>query len=186
MYCSVPLPLPLDTEDIEDAIILSRFGNRNNTSLSGNTSGPSSRGVSTTSLGSTHQPANSGTFIASMVKIGQITQNVLSWLYTPTLASKSWESLQQLIAELLEEVECWASTLPQGFQFLYCNREDQRYQRERNILEIQCMYTCSSIILLPFLPLHPFSLALSSPTKQDALASIITYHFNLKISPPRY
>ena len=70
-----------------------------------------------------------------MVRIGKITQKAVIDLYSPPIIQKSWETVQGDIAELMEDLELWASSLPVGLNFFH-HTLDQVYRRERTILEI--------------------------------------------------
>ena len=64
-----------------------------------------------------------------------ITQKTLLELYSPNIVVKSWESVQGLIADLTEELETWATSLPPGLSFFHASA-DPTHQRERFILEL--------------------------------------------------
>ncbi|KAH8714822.1 fungal-specific transcription factor domain-containing protein [Phaeosphaeriaceae sp. PMI808] len=143
--CSVQLPLPISTEDIEEAIISSRFGGESRAYAglftptrpvtshhSPNSPNQSMHDSSTSSP----EPANAGSYLKNLIQLGKITEDSLN-LYTAKIVAESWQDIQQKIVRLTEELELWAMSLPERFSF-YTRRgiADQRYERERNTLNI--------------------------------------------------
>lgn len=113
--CSVPMPLPISTEDIDESIIESRFGHLLKTSIgllprqastphSGVQSPESS--VRTDSSATSVNTANSGTYLRNVVQLCEITQDALD-LYGTSTVGQSWQYIQQNIASLNEELEIW-------------------------------------------------------------------------------
>jgi hypothetical protein len=83
-----------------------------------------------------HDPANSGSYLRSIVQIGEITQDALD-LYRTSTVGESWQSVQSVIARLTQELELWATALPEGLHFLHHRTAaGHRYEREQNTLEI--------------------------------------------------
>jgi hypothetical protein len=138
-HISVPLPLPLSTEDLIEATLVARLANRSRPytarePLSSTTGFPLTRGI----LGFTElevEPTNTGSYLKHTVKIGMITQKTLLELYSPNVVAKSWESVQGIIADLTGELEAWATSLPLGLRFFHAGA-DPTHQRERFILEL--------------------------------------------------
>ncbi|KAF2476525.1 uncharacterized protein BDR25DRAFT_277719 [Lindgomyces ingoldianus] len=150
VYCSVPLPLPLSTEEMDEATVVAHLDSRarkpgsHDLAYSGTGSTTSSRKGSSIPAWSLSEPSNSGSFLNSWAKLGMITHNTIIGLYSARLVSKSWEDVQKIIVELSQELETWASNLPPGFNFSLPN-SDQIFRRERLILE---MYYQSTRILI--------------------------------------
>ncbi|KAH7078360.1 fungal-specific transcription factor domain-containing protein [Paraphoma chrysanthemicola] len=143
--CSVPLPLPLSSGDIEETIIESRFGAQTvlSTSLlarkhptsTAETPDSPTRTMSDYSTGSL-EPANSGSYLKNIIQLGEITQDALN-LYTASTVGESWQGIQRVIARLTEEIEVWATSLPDGLNFFKrTHGPGHRYEREQNTLEL--------------------------------------------------
>ncbi|KAH8707635.1 fungal-specific transcription factor domain-containing protein [Phaeosphaeriaceae sp. PMI808] len=121
-YCSVPLPLSLSEDQFSEATVAARYKDRlhlNSSNLdpsSGmSTSTPSSSSPSITDSSTrTLLPANSGSFLEARIKIGIIAQKLLFELYSPGTNTNSWESVQQKMPSLAEELDQWALSLPNG------------------------------------------------------------------------
>ncbi|KAF2856860.1 hypothetical protein T440DRAFT_12250 [Plenodomus tracheiphilus IPT5] len=143
--CSVPFPLPIPTEDIEESIIESRYGHLLATStglLPRQTAVPSSTVQSPASSVRTDfsmaglDTANSGTYLKNVVQLCEITQEALH-LYGTSTVGQSWQSIQHTIASLTDELEVWATSLPDGLKFFdRRNLMGRQYFREQNTLEI--------------------------------------------------
>ncbi|KAL5119482.1 hypothetical protein ACEQ8H_002547 [Pleosporales sp. CAS-2024a] len=143
--CSVPLPLPLSSIQIDDAIIDSRFGGLPPRCASGHIRSASSTTMAMPDV--RHQmdseqsapylvPANSGSFLKSMVQLGEINQDVLG-LYTTSLEDEPWQTIEENIGRLSGELDTWARCLPDGFNFLRPVASARNaHIRERNILNI--------------------------------------------------
>lgn len=143
-YCSVPLPLPISSEDIEESIIESRFGDQISTSTShfshqSSTTAGQSPGSSRTIpelATSSVERANSGTYLKNIVGLFQITQKALH-LYDAGAVGESWESTQNVIAQLNEDLDMWATSLPNGLNFFHRGAVNRnRYRREENTLDM--------------------------------------------------
>ncbi|KAF2034350.1 hypothetical protein EK21DRAFT_56709, partial [Setomelanomma holmii] len=142
--CSVPLPLPLSSGDIEETIIESRFGGqitmstslqaRNITTSTAETPNSPTRTMSDYST-IAPEPANSGSYLKNIIQLGEITQDALN-LYTASTVGESWQGVQQIIDRLTEELEMWATSLPVGLNFFKRGGSGHRYEREQNTLEI--------------------------------------------------
>ncbi|KAF2109257.1 fungal-specific transcription factor domain-containing protein [Lophiotrema nucula] len=142
--CSVPLPLPLSTEEIDDAIILSRFGDRPrqvssqliNHSSETSSASSSQRGATDYHYAqSLNDSANSGSYLKSLVQIAMLTQRTLHGVYSASVVTKSWESVQKTISDMNEELEAWAATLPAGLRFLHPGT-DRTFRSERITLRL--------------------------------------------------
>ncbi|KAF2709484.1 hypothetical protein K504DRAFT_481868 [Pleomassaria siparia CBS 279.74] len=145
--CSVPAPTPLSTEDLTETILATFYAHSGRPRKTPDPLSPAATATTTTSTASPSirdvfsfadleiEPANSGSYLNSTVKIGMIAQKALLHLYSPKIVSKSWESIQGTISELCEDLEAWAASLPPGFR-LFQSRVDGNYSRERLILEI--------------------------------------------------
>jgi hypothetical protein len=141
--CSVPLPLPTSSEDIEKSLIDTRFRGSGDAvilpkkfSKSQNADSESREQTVHHYPASAYGPANSGSYLKHTVRLSQITRKALK-LYAASTVNESWQSVQQTIAALLEDLEKWAASLPHGLNF--SNRNDSsggRYAREQNILDI--------------------------------------------------
>lgn len=90
-------------------------------------------------------PANSGSYLKSMVNLGEITQAALS-LYGDDTMRGTWESIQRTIAHQNDELDAWATALPEGLNFFHrSNVTGHRYRREQNTLDI--MYHGTKILI---------------------------------------
>ncbi|KAF2823424.1 hypothetical protein CC86DRAFT_67343 [Ophiobolus disseminans] len=140
----VPLPLPVSSTEIEETIIESRFGNRktNPEGLYARTP-PSSFTETVRSSAQTMsnysayelEPTNSGSYLKHVVQLGKITNDTLK-LYTEK-TDESWQGIQETIVRLVEELDLWATSLPEGLDFDKREADTgQKYEREKHALEI--------------------------------------------------
>lgn len=146
--CSVPLPLPLSSAEIEEAIIESRFGERRTmitrlfarktiASLSARSTDSPTRTLSDCAA-SNLEPANSGSYLKSVVQLGEITNAALNLYESSTsVMVLPWSGVQEHIVRLTEDLDFWAASLPDDLDF------DKRgtvighkYEREKNTLEM--------------------------------------------------
>ncbi|KAF2000680.1 hypothetical protein P154DRAFT_575736 [Amniculicola lignicola CBS 123094] len=138
-HISVRLPIPLATEDLDEASLASMDVTLGRTILVENpSSGTSSATPSKSDLSgfteSFNVHANSGAFLRETVKIGKITQKALVSLYSATMVTNTWEKVQEHIMDTLSEVEDWANSLPPDYTFLGAHGINEDYIRERTIL----------------------------------------------------
>ncbi|KAF2022094.1 hypothetical protein BU24DRAFT_417747 [Aaosphaeria arxii CBS 175.79] len=138
-HISIPLPLPLSTEEIDEAIILTRFGgNTTATESPEHLLGDTQANTTTNSIPGTtkarSEPTNSGSYLKATAKISMIMQKSLSVLYSPDASTKSWEDAQNMIVQLNEQLDIWAASLPPGFAFESDNLIP--HHRDRSILEM--------------------------------------------------
>jgi hypothetical protein len=143
--CSVPLPLPLSSKDIEETIIKSRFGLQPAKSVSpfGTKTPASSSGsfgtpdpTKSDNSASTLEQTNSGSYLRNIIQLSQITQDALG-LYVASAVDRTWQGVQETIMRLTAELEVWTTSLSDGFNFLkYGVFPRHRYKRERNTLDI--------------------------------------------------
>ncbi|KAH3987462.1 hypothetical protein HBH64_017910 [Parastagonospora nodorum] len=143
--CSVPLPLPLSSEEIEDAIIESRFGDQTFRSNIFHAQIVSSPDVAT--LGSRHQyfadrttasvdATNPSSYLKSMVQLNEIAQDALS-LYPISAAGQSWQGIPGIMLELTGKLELWIESLPDVSRGLKFPAGSRPYDhRERNMMDI--------------------------------------------------
>lgn len=142
-YCSVILPLPMNAEDIDEATIKARFGRQPRWAFS-ETAAPSETSEASSSRGfdnSSLDPTNSGSYLASIVKLQYISEKVLHNLYSHSIVSKSWKDVQQSITDLSRDLEMWVTALPPGLNFFQDLDGDQKMQQERNILKVHYLST---------------------------------------------
>ncbi|KAF1933945.1 uncharacterized protein M421DRAFT_414993 [Didymella exigua CBS 183.55] len=150
--CSVPLPLPLSSDDIEEPTIQSRCGDKDNrpqrpqrppgSPQAMDISAQHNFNYETTSSG----PANSGSYLKSIVNLGEITQAALE-LYATDTAKKSWESVQRSIAHENDALDAWATDLPEGLNFFHKSHVvGHKYRREQNTLDI--LYHSTKILIM--------------------------------------
>jgi hypothetical protein len=113
-HCSAPYPLPIATDELQEAVITGRFGDKH-----------ASPSVPFTAS-ATHSPAassaphfdqdsfgpNSGTYLKHAAEVHILTTTVLSDLYPGGAMNKSWQQTQEMIPQLLERLEHWAASLP--------------------------------------------------------------------------
>ena len=131
-YCSVPLPLPLTTEQLLDEDLTNQFHERyRGAGLLHNTSRAAS------AIG---EPSNAGSFLKANVQIGLITQDAMAELYSAKVVAKSWKQVQQAITGLCEQLEAWLVSLPFGLDFSQPSPSTS-LQRERLMLQMQYMGT---------------------------------------------
>jgi hypothetical protein len=143
--CSVPLPLPLSSTDIEDAIIESRFSEQppRLSSLLAQYSSTSSAATPDSAHHMIPDPpssdlvqANSGSYLKSTIQLGEITQDALS-LYTTNTGDQTWQQIQEHIYRLSNKIDWWAKSLPDGFNFLkLAGFARLNHVRERTALDI--------------------------------------------------
>jgi len=143
--CSVPLPLPIPSSEIEETIIESRYGNQRISYTRLLTrKDPASSAESLDSptrttfdpTGSHLERGNSGSYLKNVVRLGEIANEALA-MYTASALGGTWSSIRENIMRLTEELDRWASSLPDDLDF------DKRgaiighkYEREKNTLEI--------------------------------------------------
>jgi hypothetical protein len=149
--CSVPLPLPLSSEEIEGSTIESRFGDRGKQPAlpQRNSAIPEGVGFSGRQnydhFNTGSVPANSGSYLKAIVHLGEITQEALT-LYDVNIVCASWESVQRTIAHENEGLDAWASSLPEGLNFFYrTNIVVPQYRREQNALDV--LYNSTKILI---------------------------------------
>lgn len=146
--CSVPLPLPLSCDEIEESIIESRFGDNGKRHMMPQQLPRNAQAMDfSASTYPAHNPgpANSGAYLTSMVNLSEITQAALS-LYGSNTVRGSWESTQRIIAHQNDGLDAWATALPEGLNFFHRSGVfDHRYRREQNTLDI--MYHSTKILI---------------------------------------
>ncbi|KAL5400414.1 hypothetical protein PMIN03_012391 [Paraphaeosphaeria minitans] len=159
IHSSTTLPLPISANDIDEAIIEAKFG-REPKWASATTASPSD--AESSRLASTMPPgdaahasygsgaANAGTFLIAIVKLGMVSSNVLTQLYSPNLAKQSWKEIQGSIARLAEDLDAWLYSLPKDLNPFKDNGQDQTTQQERNILKTY-YYSTKILICRPCL-----------------------------------
>ena len=140
--CSVPPPLPLSSQDIEESMIESRFSDKVQSPLISQRSPTCSQPVELSTPQDRNQhtsgpePANSGSYLKSIVDLGEITQAALT-LYGANVVRGSWESVQRTIAQENDELDAWATALPEGLNFFHRSHvTGNLYRFEQNTLEI--------------------------------------------------
>lgn len=150
--CSVPLPLPLSSDNIVESTIQANFGgDKGKRPLMPQRSPGSSQAMDFSTSQSLNYdnpgsgPANSGSFLRNMVNLGEITHAALA-LYAADTVRESWESVQRSIAQENEALDVWATELPEGLNFFHkSNVIDHKYRREQNTLDI--MYHSTKILI---------------------------------------
>jgi len=145
-YCSAMLPLPISCEEVDETAIQNMFGwQPKYTSFR-----EISQFTAGLSLVNIHEPANSGTFLTSTVKLGILLQKIMAELYSPGIVSQSWEDIQRIIAQLLQDLETWMARLPLYLTPFETDNGSQPMQYERNILRIY-YYSTKMLISRPCL-----------------------------------
>ncbi|KAF2187211.1 hypothetical protein K469DRAFT_738344 [Zopfia rhizophila CBS 207.26] len=148
-FCSVPLPLPLATEQLSDETLTYQFDKQYEVasihqSPSEASSATSSRiGFSVPSHPGS-EPSNAGSYLKGRVQVSMITQKAMVDLYSARVGIRSWKHVQQTIAGLYEQLKAWSVSLPSGLNFTQPNA-DTSFQRERLILEMY--YTRTKILI---------------------------------------
>lgn len=123
-HCSAPYPLPIGTDEINDEVIRSRFGNYEQTySLRANSPpGPRSGSfpgvLQPGSSAEAMEPPNSGSYLKNLAKVNQITASALDDLYSAAVVTGSWETIQVHMKKLDARLDTWLSTLPPDLRFL--------------------------------------------------------------------
>lgn len=115
-HCSVPLPLPLAVESLEESHVSSQHAQlrlRRNSSSESTTDPASERKFPECST-QEHEPNNCGSYLKSTVRMNIITAAALSQLYCASPATKQRETVQSCISQLLDRIEACLSTLPSG------------------------------------------------------------------------
>jgi hypothetical protein len=153
---SVAIPLPISSEEIDGTLIDTKIGNqlampisllppeRNVTASSGTGPGPPIQAISD-DYPLLVDPTNSRSYLSSTINLSKITHTALG-LYAPGVVGESWQSVQRLIAQMSEEIETWATSLPDGLNF--SNRvvdSEHPYKREQNNLEF--LYHSTMILI---------------------------------------
>ncbi|KAF1963092.1 hypothetical protein CC80DRAFT_105298 [Byssothecium circinans] len=119
--CSVPLPIPLPSDEIDDDTDGLRWMSRPDSSGSGSSKGD----------------ANSGSFIKAIAQMAIITQSILSGVYSAATMVRTPLAVQQDIIELGRRLDNWVSTLPTDFNFQIERPHAQPFFRERTLLAFQ-------------------------------------------------
>ncbi|KAF2653941.1 hypothetical protein K491DRAFT_495193 [Lophiostoma macrostomum CBS 122681] len=120
-HCSVPLSLPIAADEINDAIIVSRFGIH-----SGNLHFDERRPTQ-------HEPTNCGSYLKHAVKAGMIISRIFAGIYSPS--QQPWLVVQESIHRLSTELEQWLTSLPYGLAFTR-PPEDDSHVKERMALQL--------------------------------------------------
>lgn len=131
---TVPLPLPLNTEDVNESSAASLFGptlRSKDASESLYQDEESSRDAPKVSR--QPDPANTGSYLRATITVSIIMQRTLSFLYASNASKKSWADIQKAIGQLNEQLEDWVFSLPVGLNLSHGNRLPRR--RERTALE---------------------------------------------------
>lgn len=137
IHCSVYLPLPIPCDEIDEDRIKALFGNDPRPSHTEELL--TSESASNTSSGVPdfekirRGPANDGTYLKCIVRLGQIQQKILTSLYSQSVISESWKDVQDTILGLNGEIELWAASIPPGLSFLNSGKE-KPMAYEQNIL----------------------------------------------------
>lgn len=150
--CSISLPLPISSDDIEGPVIESRSSDQGKQPLVPSRSKATRTGPVDTSAQQDRscytisaEPANSGSYLNSIVRLGEITQSALA-LYGSNTMDRSWEYVQRKIAQEKDRLDAWASSLPDGLNFSQrSNTIGCRNRREQNTLDI--LYHSTKILI---------------------------------------
>lgn len=146
--CSVPLPLSLTSEDLEDTIVEAQSTSiqrsRAAQAFAPQRRSPDSQYQSSPEVASLSlEPANSGSYLNSLVQLGEITREALS-LYAARPVEQTFRDVQEGIGRLTNDLDKWTAVLPNGLNFLKSRAHmPQRYKRERNSLDIHYHATVS-------------------------------------------
>lgn len=153
IHASTALPLPIPADDIDEAVIQAKFGQKprwGNVAASLASDAGVFAAASAAPLGDAAKApekvyasdtANAGTFLIAIVKLGMVSDNVLTRLYSPNLVTKPWKDIQVSIARLLEDLDAWLHSLPADLHPFKENARDHIMQQERNILKTYCHST---------------------------------------------
>ena len=128
--CSVPLPLPVEEDDIESRASSRPESAQNASGRSTPSSAQSSR-ISqspahtqssasqqqrTASHSSSSKP-NTGLYFHHLVKLSILTNEILRRLYSAEGISRPWAQMQSIIADLNGRLTHWQEDLPEGLDF---------------------------------------------------------------------
>lgn len=154
--CSIPLPSPLDSEDTDRSTIDSRSGDKGKRPLILQRPLIHSQTEDITArqnldyYNTAPGPADSSSYLRSVVSLGEITQAALE-LYRANTMSTAWTSLQISIAQHSDELDAWARALPTGLNFLHkLAIIESPHAREQNTLEM-LYYSAKILITRPCL-----------------------------------
>lgn len=150
-FCSVPLPHPLASEDIEGSVHEAQSGDKGKQPLTSQESSLRSQGKETLArqnldyYATAPEVADSASYLRSIVNVGDVTQLALS-LYSIDNLRTSWEVVQSKIARHCDELDAWAAGLPEGLNFFHRSNVSQpRYVVEQNTLAI--LYYSNRILI---------------------------------------
>lgn len=139
--CSVPVPLPLAFEDIEESILQSKSGDSGKRPLTPLGITNSSQVVDSSvqqhdTCYASGAAANSGSYLKSIVKLGEITKTALE-LYSANNLGESWEFIQRTIAHHNDKLDAWATAIPGSLNFFQkSSPAGHRYSREQSTLDM--------------------------------------------------
>ncbi|KAK7178258.1 fungal specific transcription factor domain-containing protein [Paraphaeosphaeria sporulosa] len=162
IYPSTTLPLPISANDIDEVVIQAKFGrkpNWGNATAASPLDAGSFHAASTMPQGNpanapdasyASDAANGGTFLIAIVKLGMVSSNVLTQLYSPNLGTKSWKDVQGSIARLAENLDAWLDSLPTNLDHFKDNARYHTMQQEQNILKTY-YYSTKILICRPCL-----------------------------------
>ncbi|CAI6342378.1 unnamed protein product [Periconia digitata] len=128
-FCSAPLPLPLAMERMSDETLVS--------SMYAQYQGCTIHQSPTVA---TSEPSNAGSYLKSRARMGAITQQVVTGLYSARAIEMSWKQMQQKISGLHEQLETWLASLPSGLDFTQPTAYTT-FQRERLVLNVHYIET---------------------------------------------
>lgn len=155
--CSVPLPAPFSEQQIVDSNSVNTLRRSSLTPTASPTTyqhfmGPrslSNSGLSDITPRSGVPEANPGSYFTATVQLSNITQSVLTSLYTAGTKTRSPDELQQAISQLGQRLDDWYAKLPLDFAFQMHRpgwaTSQSPFHRERTFLTFQF---CSAKILL--------------------------------------
>jgi hypothetical protein len=141
----IPLPLALSSEEIDETIIetLSEGQEAHTVSLAIQRASTASAGTSDSTnqanpdyLDTHLEPTNSGSYQKKIVQLGKIAHDAVS-MYAASTVGQTWQAVQEIISRLTKELESWATSLPDGLNFLgFRTLVQHQYVRERNTLDL--------------------------------------------------
>lgn len=136
-YCSVPLPLPLSTEQLRDeALVESLYRQNRRPSFLPNDSrkGP----LESSSFGS-------GSYFKSGIQLSILEQKIMTELYSATAVAKPWIYILQVVSKLSEELQEWLSSLPSDLSLTIETSHVNR-QLEHERLSLRIRYIAAKIL----------------------------------------
>ncbi|KAF2275018.1 uncharacterized protein EI97DRAFT_434582 [Westerdykella ornata] len=154
--CSVPLPLPLAADDLEESIVTSLLNERHRHVRKDSLSGVGAKKIAAIRRHSNawsqgDEPTNCGTYLRNLVTVDMITAAALTDLYSASTVNKSWPTIQKNVTGLLGRLDAWASSITPGLDFMSPKAAvNDEWRQERMVLAYN-YYSTKILITRPCL-----------------------------------